>query len=219
MTNLVNKDKTYYSAQRKEMLKYIDFQPSAILEVGCGEANFASNFDNVEYWGVEPSVECANIAISKSLKILTGRYEDVENEIPDHYFDLVVCNDVIEHMTDPIKFLKTVKKKLKPSGKLIASIPNIRNAVIVYNLLVHGEFDYTESGILDYTHFHLFTHKSFCKIARECGWNVEIIEPISFTTFSKFKNLILKIFEWKSHDLRNVQFAVRLSLPNVSDNI
>ncbi len=211
MNDLISKDDNYYMGKRQDMLKFIDIKVSKILEIGCGEGNFATNFTDIEYWGVEPATQHAKAAEQKGLKILNGLYEDVEDKIPNSYFDLIVCNDVIEHMIDPIGFLKDVKKKLKPTGKLIASIPNIRCAPILHKLLFDADFEYTQSGIMDYTHLHFFTHKSFRKIAESTGWNVDLIEPINIMTFNPINKLILTLLSWKSNDMCNIQFAVRLS--------
>jgi len=211
MTNLSTKDDLYYSAYRHDMLKFIDWPVSTILEVGCGEGNFASNFPNAEYWGVEPVTKHAESAAAKHLKIFNGTYESVSDKIPCGYFDLIACNDVIEHMIDPIGFLKDAKYKLKPNGKLIASIPNIRHITVLYKLLFNGEFDYEQSGLMDYTHLHFFTPKSFSKMARKCGWQIDLLEPLTIAPFKPIKNLILKFLERKSHDLRTVQFAVKMS--------
>lgn len=213
MNSLSSKNNAYYAANRRDMVKYVDFHVQSILEVGCGEGNFALNFPGTDYWGIEPVSKQANIAASKGLKILNGAYEDVSDQIPNGHFDLIACNDVIEHMIDPIGFLQNVKQKLKPTGKLIASIPNIRHITVLFKLLFNGEFDYEKSGIMDYTHLHFFTPRSFEKIAKSCGWDVEILEPLTIAPFKPIKNLILKFLERDSHDLRTVQFAVRLS-PN-----
>ncbi len=216
MNNLLSKDDNYYNSKRQDMLKFIDIKVSRILEIGCGEGNFATNFTDAEYWGVEPVTQHAKAAEKKGFKILNGLYENVEDKIPDAYFDLIVCNDVIEHMLDPIGFLRDVKKKLKPTGKLIASIPNIRYALILHKLIFEADFEYVQSGIMDYTHLHFFTHKSFRRIAESTGWNVDLIEPINIMTFNPINKLILTLLSWKSNDMCNVQFAVRLSLKSQS---
>lgn len=145
------------------------------------------------------------------INVVTGLYDDVASQIPDGHFDLVVCNDVIEHMIDPAGFLRNVKAKLAPGGHLIASIPNIRYAPVLFNLLVHADFEYTEWGVLDYTHLHLFTSKSFSRLAEQCGWEVELSEPHGTASFKPLKKLIVKLFDTFLPGLRNMQFAVRLS--------
>ncbi len=212
MNNLISKPDVYYSATRSDMLKYINNSPKRILEIGCGTGRFAMNFKGIEYWGVEPNNEAAQQATSHSNRIIIGTYESSSSQIPNNYFDLIVCNDVIEHMIDPIGFLRSVKVKMASGGKLIASIPNIRYAPQLYSLLFNGTFDYEASGLMDYTHLHFFTQKSFRKIAESCGWKVEVSEPLAIAKFKPLKNLILRLLEFNSHDLRNMQFAVRLSI-------
>jgi 2-polyprenyl-3-methyl-5-hydroxy-6-metoxy-1,4-benzoquinol methylase len=114
-----------------------------------------------------------------------GTYDSVRSSIPQGYFDLVVCNDVIEHMQDPKKFLKDIRSKLAPGGKMIASIPNLRNAENIMELVVDGNFKYKDAGILDYTHFHLFTKRSFVEMSTECGWAVEVCRPINKMNFKR----------------------------------
>lgn len=211
MNDLTKKKDSYYTASRNDMIRFIDNKPSRILEIGCGEGNFATNFVQAEFWGVEPNADMAERAVSRGRKILVGTYESVARDIPENYFDLVACNDVIEHMIDPMGFLRDVKNKLRPGGKLIASIPNIRYAPLLYDLVFHGDFDYTESGLMDYTHLHFFTPKSFAKMAMRCGWRVELSEPLSFQPFKPLKNLILRILERGGKDMRNLQFVVKLS--------
>lgn len=219
MSDLIRKQDSYYVATRSDMVKFIDHPPKTLLEIGCGAGNFANNFHGVEYWGVEPNVEMAKRASAVAgRKILCGTYENVASNIPDDHFDIVACNDVIEHLPDPIGFLTDVRRKLHPHGKLIASIPNIRYAPLLFDLVFRGKFDYAESGLLDYTHLHFFTHKSFAKMACRCGWKVELLTPLAIQPFKPLKNLVLKILECGRNDMRNIQFAVRLSRADSSQS-
>ena len=211
MDDLILKDDTYYSGKRQDMLKFIDIKANRILEIGCGEGNFATNFTDVEYWGVEPVTRHAKAAEQKGLKILNGLYEDVEDKIPDSYFDLIVCNDVIEHMIDPRLFLKNIRNKLAPSGKMIVSIPNLRNAYTLYNLLIKGDFKYEKAGVLDYTHLHLFTKKSFINMAYECNWKIEKCAPLPPPPYKPFKNIILNFIKFFIPEIKSQQIGFRLS--------
>lgn len=214
MDDLISKDDAYYSGNRQDMLKFIDIKANRILEIGCGEGNFATNFTNVEYWGVEPVTRHAKAAEQKGLKILNGLYEDVENKIPDSYFDLIVCNDVIEHMLDPRLFLKKIRNKLAPSGKMIVSIPNLRNAYTLYNLLIKGDFKYEKAGVLDYTHLHLFTKKSFINMASECDWEIEKYAPLPPSPFKPFKNILLNFVKFFIPEIKSQQIGFRLTPSN-----
>ena len=61
---------------------------------------------------------------------------------------------------------------LKKNGKIIVSLPNVAHITIRLKLLF-GDFTYTESGILDKTHLHLFTLKSARDFIASCGLMIE----------------------------------------------
>jgi SAM-dependent methyltransferase len=55
---------------------------------------------------------------------------------PDHYFDVVLCCEVIEHLThDPMKALLSIKQKLRSGGILIFSTPNVARLENVSRML------------------------------------------------------------------------------------
>lgn len=196
------------------MLDFINSVPRTILEIGCGTGKFRQNFNSIEYWGVEPCATAAAEASKTLSRVITGLYDDVQTSIPDQNFDLIVCNDVIEHMPDPKKFLKGISTKLNPNGILIASVPNLRNAVPLFELLAKGDFSYSEAGgILDYTHFHLFTRKSFIRMATECGWQIDCCRPINKQPFKPIKRLALAIAKTFIPEIEFLQIGFRLKRP------
>jgi len=193
------------------MVSFIHGNPKSVLEIGCGTGSFRKHFpDDVEYWGVEPCEVPASLASTSMTKTLIGTYDSVRGEIPDRHFDLIVCNDVIEHMTDPRGFLRDIGNKLANGGAMIVSIPNLRNAITLYELLIHGIFRYVDAGTLDYTHFHLFTMRSFVEMANECGWEVEVCHPINELPFKFVKGLILSCFMLFIPEIKSFQIAARM---------
>ena len=201
----------YYLHPRQEMVELIAGNPKRVLEVGCGAGLFRTNFkDQVEYWGVEPCSFAAAQARQLLTQVYEGTYEEVSDKLPDQYFDLVVCNDVIEHMSDPKGFLWNLRRKIADGGAMIVSIPNLRNAVILYDLLFKGDFQYVDEGVLDYTHFHLFTKKSFLQMAESCGWTMTFWCPIRPYRFSPFMNIVLACIKLFIPEIKCMQIAARL---------
>ena len=170
----------YYQFHRHEMLELLPTHYSKVLEVGCGEGNFRSalSLEN-EYWGVEQNIDSANIAKQKLNNILIGDYDSVSSNIPNNYFDLIICNDVIEHMTDHVAFLLNIKQKLAANGSLVISIPNVRYMTNLNHLLFAKDWRYTDAGILDRTHLRFFTKKSLTQTLDETSWKVVKIKGIN----------------------------------------
>jgi len=146
-------------------------------------------------------------------KVLIGPYEDVFNEIPDNYFDLVVCNDVIEHMVDHDEFFQSIKNKIKAKGVLIASIPNVRFIKNLNELIVKKDWEYKSDGILDRTHLRFFTEKSLKRTISDNGFIIEDfigLNPYKRKGFGIRRFLYNVAISWLGSDLRFMQFGIRI---------
>lgn len=179
--NLIPKDDSYYQLSRPELVVFIppDIEKMKVLEIGCGAGNFKKHMTCLEYWGVEPTPVMAEHALLNLDVVLVGNFETVENEIPNNYFDLVICNDVIEHMIDVDYFLKGIQTKMKPNGLMLGSIPNVRFAENIIRFMVLKDWRYTEWGILDKTHLRFFTQKSLRRLFEGSDFQLEKFEGIN----------------------------------------
>ena len=86
-------------------------------------------------------------------------------------FDVVVCADVLEHVSNPVVMLARIRQWLRPGGVLLASLPNVAN-VSVRTALLFGRFEYTERGILDGTHVSFYTRSSARRLLERNGFEV-----------------------------------------------
>lgn len=198
----------YYSGIRAEMLQYVPAKATCILEVGCGEGNFGVSLkkEGVTVWGVEYSAEEARVAETKLDRVLSGDILMNMDKLPDNHFDVIVCNDVLEHLTDPYIVLEKFKDKLKPDGVVISSIPNIRFFRTLFDFVVRKNWDYTDNGIMDKTHYRFFTVNSIRKMYENLGYKVLRHEGINATKSIKplLWNLLSFGMFW---DIKYLQFA------------
>lgn len=167
-------DKSYYRYVREDVFALVPTGVRRVLEIGCGAGRFRTNFPaDVEYWGVEPVAEAAWEAVGLT-RVLVGTLDEVAASLPDGYFDLVVCNDVLEHMADPQKALATIRAKMAADGRLVGSLPNVRSVWVLLDLLFRRDWRYRESGVLDSTHLRFFTFKSARRLLTEGGFEIEV---------------------------------------------
>ena len=167
-------EQVYFGSMRPEMVQFLPDNYSKILEIGCNVGNFRQLCSKpCEYWGVEPFEKAAEIAKTKLDKVLAGFYNEVENQISDNYFDLIIANDVIEHIEQPWDFLQSLKKKMAENASLVLSIPNVRYYGNLRELLREKDWKYKDTGILDITHLRFFTEKSIIRLLNENGFEIE----------------------------------------------
>ena len=84
---------------------------------------------------------------------------------------------------DPYSLLERLKSQLNEGGCIIASIPNILNANVIYELL-HGNFTYQDQGVLDRTHLRFFTGKEIVKMFNERGYVITEMTGSTYPTDS-----------------------------------
>jgi 2-polyprenyl-3-methyl-5-hydroxy-6-metoxy-1,4-benzoquinol methylase len=171
---------TYYQNQRNELAVLLPEHVEHVLEIGCGHGNFRSNVKtDCEYWGVEPFEEAARAAARQLDKVLAGSLDEVFTSLPDAYFDLVICNDVIEHMPDHDHFFSRIKTKMRRDSFLVGSIPNVRYVSNLARLLFLRDWPYAESGVLDRTHLRFFTERSLRRTLQQHGYVIDELRRIN----------------------------------------
>lgn len=93
---------------------------------------------------------------------------DLENGVPKLigiYCDLILLMDVLEHLTNPEKFLAQLGGFTENinASRIIVTVPNV--AFITIRLaLLFGKFEYGDKGILDKDHKYHFTKKTIVRL-------------------------------------------------------
>lgn len=208
-------DYTYKYLERREMLPFVPDGCTKILEVGCGDGSFAAQLavkPGLEVWGVEMHKASALVASGKLHRVLAGEFEPmIDSQLPGNYFDCIIFNDVLEHFPYTDKVLMKIRKLLSAQGYVVASIPNFRYVGNLWEIVVNKDFDYKDSGILDYTHFRFFTQKSIRRMFSHAGYEVLKCEGINGTNSINVKILNLMTFNFFS-DIRFMQIGVQARL-------
>jgi 2-polyprenyl-3-methyl-5-hydroxy-6-metoxy-1,4-benzoquinol methylase len=118
--------------------------------------------------GIELDAEMAEQAARFCERVIVGDLDtlDLEEELGEERFDVIVAADVLEHLKDPLKTLQALRSFLRPEGNFVVSLPNVAHASVRLALL-EGRFDYRDRGLLDRTHLRFFTHESIARLFDE----------------------------------------------------
>lgn len=184
----MTKHASYYQGARPELQPFLPDRYAKVLEIGCGNGAFREIMaQDCEYWGVEPEESAAREADRRLDRTLHCAVEDAYAQLPDRYFDLVICNDVIEHLADHEDFLKKIGEKMTLGGYIVGSAPNVRYYKNLFALVFLKDWRYTEKGILDSTHLRFFTKKSLLRSFRTNGFQPERLRHINSAVYLKRK--------------------------------
>ena len=148
-----------------------------VLDVGCSSGYLAAPLAERgnTIVGIELDPDAARGAEAYCERVLVGDVETMGLPLEPATFDVVLCGDVVEHLRDPVAVLARLRPLLKREGRLVLSTPNVANWAIRLSLLA-GRWRYTDRGILDRTHTHLFTRSTLREALEQAGYRVERID-------------------------------------------
>lgn len=205
------KPDSYYANDRPEMLAYFPRRPGRVLDVGCGNGRFGAmlkdKLEGAEVWGVEPVAEAQQAAATLLDRAIPGLFDDAL-ALPENAFDIIVFNDSLEHFPDPAPPLALARRLLKPDGRIIASIPNVRHWPDLKRYVFHGDWDYEDHGVLDRTHLRFFTKRSIVKTFEAAAFEVQRIEGIGSCWRGLRLALAKALLPRRAQDIYYLQFAV-----------
>ncbi|MBI5077297.1 class I SAM-dependent methyltransferase [Candidatus Falkowbacteria bacterium] len=165
------KSKIFNTLQRLRLKKRLAFYKSLIgdnariLDIGCGDGHYMDYFAKRTNWhfvGVEFNSEIANVGISEGRSIYIGTFENAD--FPDDYFDLVIMDHLLEHVSSPVELLKKAKRKLKPGGYVIGELPNIASWDFILSKKYWG-------GLHAPRHLYDFTPASLSLTVQQAGFD------------------------------------------------
>jgi SAM-dependent methyltransferase len=172
-----------------------------VLDIGCSAgALLLSLGDSYEKYGVEPAAESASKAASKGVRIVAESVGTLARQ--SQSFDLICAVDVIEHVADPLNFLRQLVTHLKPNGEIVVSTGNSEARVWQW---VGPSYYYS----------HHFEHVSFispkwCEFVQGKGIRHKIVERSFRHEVADQSKLLIK---------RWLKFAIKLGLMGLERNL
>lgn len=100
----------------------------AVADLGCGyhAAFLRSNLSSIRR-GLAIDVALAgDLKANDKITALEGKLPDVLSAVDDKSQDLVVCNNVLEHLWDPLTTLREIHRITAPGGVAFVNVPSWR---------------------------------------------------------------------------------------------
>lgn len=172
----------------KRIIKFLQFKKNKykILDVGSGFGIFPIELSkiikNLNIDVIEPDKNNIKFMKKFNLKI---KSKFVENFSSKKSYDLITLNKVIEHIEDPLKILKKLKKNMIKKSYIYIEVPDGESASKDKEGLFREEF------FVD--HHHIFSKKSLKNLLSKCGFKTliikKIVEPSNKYTLYAFAKL------------------------------
>ena len=170
-----------------------------ILDIGCGVGNhldiFKEIFPNSVTSGVEPNEKAAAIAIEKGHNIFIESFEDLKSQ--SNEYDLIYSSHVIEHVEDPILFMKKCSVLTKSNGYILIETPN--TDCIDFKLFKRG----TWGGYHTPRHWYLFNTENFQLLSQKVNLKIDTYKCYCAPIFWSWTahSLCIKLINRKFADL------------------
>lgn len=99
--------------------------PGSLLDLGCGPGTFSVAARARGWTTVGLDVNATSVAHcrARGLDVIAGAFP--HPDLAGRTFDVVAMNDFLEHLTDPIAALRTVRSLVAPGGIVFISTPDV----------------------------------------------------------------------------------------------
>lgn len=149
-----------------------------LLDVGSAHGWFLESArDDFDVLGVEPDAVVGERAAARGLPVRSGYFPDAL--AAGERFDVIVFNDVIEHIPDIRAALASCRERLEPGGILILNLPSSRGffyrlSKLIARLGWRAPFERLWQKDLPSPHVHYFNPRNLCQLV--AGQGFELVE-------------------------------------------
>lgn len=172
---------------RKIYLSGLDLLPSKpdqshVLDIGCSSGYFLSiaQEQGYEISGVEPNQKESKYALDNGINIIGSSLKDIQQA--QITFDAITLWDVLEHIKDPVNYLKSLRMFLKPNGYVFVQIPTCDSLAARVMQKKCNMFDGIE-------HLTLFSAKSLDSAFNSADFTKVVVKSV-ITDYFAFNNYL-----------------------------
>lgn len=189
-----------YIGLRPDMLKYITGKNLIVLDVGCATGENGRFLLKNRMASTVVGIEFNDIMAKKAEDSVTYVFQGDLNKSEfrkiiisnSPQYDYIIFGDILEHLLEPEEVLKDLIKQLKPSGKVIISLPNIAHIELFIQIYIKGIWPENQRGIFDRTHLRWFTRLNAFLMVENCG-----LQVINYQRNYRSRDALGSTFNWK----------------------
>lgn len=190
---------------------------SKVLDVGCGEGFSLKYFDKPQWLatGIDYSIDGVSRHFPQyASQVITGDTEKILLSLVEQNkcFDLIILNNVLEHLLEPISTMKILKKLLAPQGALRVQVPN--DFSNLQNMALGSGAIQKKFWLAPHEHMSYFNRDSLTKVFNYCGFSkTEALGdfPIDFNLLNPDSNYISDPLKGKNCHLARIKIENMLA--------
>lgn len=157
----------------KRITDNFSLETKRVLDLGCGYGEYMQRFGPTSV-GITTTPDEVEYGKTINRDIRFGNIEHLNDCLSkDEVFDVIWCNNILEHLLSPHAFLVKLKQFAGPNTRLIIGTPMVPFFPILMRLP-------KMSGALASPHVNFFTKKTYSLTAQFAGWSVETTRPFVF---------------------------------------
>lgn len=133
------------------MRKYVKLEGRRILDVGCGLGTYVEQFHRFssDVYGVDIDQEKVEVASRTLPNIHCAPAEALP--FPDDMFDVILLNEVIEHVQSDTATIREAFRCLRPNGEMVIFAPNRLYPFETHGFFVGRRFVFRLLPLINYT--------------------------------------------------------------------
>lgn len=163
-----------YESARPEVQRHVPLEARRILDLGCSSGRLGEALkarQGAEVVGIEADGDYARDAAQRLDRVIVADIEDLADDPPDDLgrFDCLIAADVLEHLRDPWRALRSLVGLVEPGGTAVLSLPNIRYWETFWILGRWGVWPLRDAGIYDRDHLRWFTRADATHAMEQAG--------------------------------------------------
>ena len=125
------RDPDYHELQRQLLLDSVEnllgdsIAGRDVFDFGCGWGLTLKFLEKrgAKCFGLDPATEAVSYCQKQGLDVSLGNIDDLD-KLSERNFDVILMQNVLEHLKDPVHSLRMLSSRLKPGGVLVVAVPN-----------------------------------------------------------------------------------------------